>query len=82
MGAHILLPLAVNSKSEQRADSLSPLGFKPATFRMLAHLSDHSAKSHPHEECAIFITSVFTIIAQHYLPEGYFTGLVYLYSMK
>jgi hypothetical protein len=30
MGAHVLLPLAVNSKSEQ--NSLPPLGLKPATL--------------------------------------------------
>jgi hypothetical protein len=47
MSAHVLLPLAVNSKSEQKVDLLPPLTFKPATFGTLAHLSDHSAKSHP-----------------------------------
>jgi hypothetical protein len=48
MSAHVLhVPLAINSKSEQIVDSLPPLGFEPATFGMLAHLSDHSAKSHP-----------------------------------
>jgi hypothetical protein len=47
MSAHVLLPLAVNSKSEQRVDSLPPLRFEPAIIGMLAHLSDRSAKSHP-----------------------------------
>jgi hypothetical protein len=47
MSAHILPPLTVNSKSERKVNSLSPLGFEPVIFRMLAHLSDHSAKSHP-----------------------------------
>jgi hypothetical protein len=46
MSTHVLLPLAVNSKSEQKVNSLPPLGFEPVLFRMLAHLSDHSAKSH------------------------------------
>jgi hypothetical protein len=39
MGAHILLPLATNSKSEQKVDSLAPLGLEPATFGTQAHLS-------------------------------------------
>jgi hypothetical protein len=47
MSTNILLPLAVNSKSERKVDSLPPLGFEPATFSMLAHLSNRSAKSHP-----------------------------------
>jgi hypothetical protein len=32
---------------ERKGDSLPPLGFEPANFMMLAHLSDRSAKSHP-----------------------------------
>jgi hypothetical protein len=40
---HVRLPLAVNSKSEQKVNSLPPLGFKPVIFGMLAHLSNHSA---------------------------------------
>jgi hypothetical protein len=47
MSVHALLPLAVNSKSEWRVDSLPPLGFESAIFGMLAHLSDRSTKSHP-----------------------------------
>jgi hypothetical protein len=47
MGTHILLPLAVNNKSERKVNSLPSLGFEPATFGTLAHLFDHSAKSHP-----------------------------------
>jgi hypothetical protein len=46
MSAYILLlPLAVNSKSEGKVDSLPPLGLEPAsaTFGTLAHLSDCSA---------------------------------------
>jgi hypothetical protein len=42
-----LLPLAVNSKSQPKVDSLPPLGLDSATFGILAHLSDCSAKSHP-----------------------------------
>jgi hypothetical protein len=42
MGAHVLLPLVVNSysKSEQKVDSLPPLGFEPVTFGTQVHLSD------------------------------------------
>jgi hypothetical protein len=47
MGAHVQLPLAVNSKSEQKVDSLPLLGLKPATLDPQAHLSDRSANSHP-----------------------------------
>jgi hypothetical protein len=53
MGAHVLLPLAFNSKSEHKrrltgSVSSPQLGFEPATFGTLVHLPDHSAKSHPH----------------------------------
>jgi hypothetical protein len=51
MSAHVLPPLAVNSKSERKVNSLPPLGFEPVIFGMLAHLSDHSAKSHPQKVC-------------------------------
>jgi hypothetical protein len=44
MTAHVLPPLAVNSKSEQKVNLLPSLGFEPVNFEMLAHLSDHSAK--------------------------------------
>jgi hypothetical protein len=47
MSAHVLPPLAVNSKSERKISSLPLLGFEPVVSGMLAHLSDHSAKSHP-----------------------------------
>jgi hypothetical protein len=47
MSAHVLPSLAVNSKSEQKGNSLPPLRFEPVNFGMLAHLSDHSAKSYP-----------------------------------
>jgi hypothetical protein len=47
MSAHALPPLAVNSKSERKVNSLPLLGFELVIFGMLAHLSDHSAKSHP-----------------------------------
>jgi hypothetical protein len=50
MSSHVLLTLTVNNKSERKVDSLPPLGFKPETFGMLAHLSDHFTKSHPHWE--------------------------------
>jgi hypothetical protein len=45
--AQVLPPLAANSKSEGKVNSLPPLGFEPVIFGMLAHLSNHSAKSHP-----------------------------------
>jgi hypothetical protein len=41
MGAHILLPLAVNSKSEQKFESLLLLGLKPVAFGTPMHRSDH-----------------------------------------
>jgi hypothetical protein len=47
ISAHILPPLAVNSKSERKVNSLPPLGCEPVIFGMLAHLSNQSAKSHP-----------------------------------
>jgi hypothetical protein len=43
-GAYVLLPLAVNSKSERKVNSLPQLGLEPATFSMLQHLSDCSGK--------------------------------------
>jgi hypothetical protein len=51
VGAHVLLPLAVNSKSVRKVDSLPPLGFNPATFGMQAHISHRSAKSQPCHPC-------------------------------
>jgi hypothetical protein len=45
--AHVQPPLAVNSKSERKVNSLPPLGFQPVIFEMLMHLSNHSAKFHP-----------------------------------
>jgi hypothetical protein len=50
MSAHVLPPLAVNSKSERKVNSLPPLGFKLVIFGMLAHLSNHSTKPHPQNE--------------------------------
>jgi hypothetical protein len=46
MSAHVLLPLAVNSKSERKVDSLPPLGLEPVTLGTVAHLSNRSAQSH------------------------------------
>jgi hypothetical protein len=43
MSAHVLLSLAVNSKSERKVASLPTLGFEPATFGTQTHLSDRSA---------------------------------------
>jgi hypothetical protein len=48
MSAHVLPPLTVNCKSERKVNSLPPLGFELVIIRMLAHLSNHSTKSHPH----------------------------------
>jgi hypothetical protein len=47
MSAHVLPPLAVNKKLERKVNSLPLLGFELVIFGMLAHLSNHSAKSHP-----------------------------------
>jgi hypothetical protein len=47
MSAHELPPLAVNSKSKRKVNSLPPLGFELVIIGMLAHLSNHSTKSHP-----------------------------------
>jgi hypothetical protein len=47
MSAHVLPPLAINSKSERKVNSLPPLGFELVIIRMLAHLSNHSTKSQP-----------------------------------
>jgi hypothetical protein len=47
MSAHVLLPLAVNSKLERKVNSLPPLGFELVIIGMLAHLSKYSTKSHP-----------------------------------
>jgi hypothetical protein len=47
MGDRVLLPLAVNSKSEQKVDLLALLGLDPATFATPLHRSNHTAKSHP-----------------------------------
>jgi hypothetical protein len=46
--AHVQPPLAVNSKSERKVNSLPPLGFELVIIGMLAHLSNHSTKSHSH----------------------------------
>jgi hypothetical protein len=47
MSAQVLPPLVVNSKSKRKINSLPPLGFELVIIGMLAHLSNHSAKSHP-----------------------------------
>jgi hypothetical protein len=47
MSAHLLPPLAVNSKSERKVNSLPPLGFELVIIGMLTHLSNHSTKSPP-----------------------------------
>jgi hypothetical protein len=39
MSPHVLLPLAVNSKSERKVDSLPLLGFEPAIFGLQMHVS-------------------------------------------
>jgi hypothetical protein len=61
MGAHVLLPLAVNSQSEQIVDVLPPLGLEIATFGSQAHLSDCEAESHP----KIIILSSGTVFFFH-----------------
>jgi hypothetical protein len=43
----VLLPLAVNSKSAEKVDSLPLLGLNPAIFSTPVHRSDHTAKSYP-----------------------------------
>jgi hypothetical protein len=43
MGTHVLLPLAINSKSEQKVDSPPLLELDPATFDVSVHHSDHTA---------------------------------------
>jgi hypothetical protein len=62
MGAHVLLPLAVKSKSERKVDSLPLLGFEPVTFRMIAHFSDHSAKPHPLISCLSLEKETFSSV--------------------
>jgi hypothetical protein len=47
MGVQVLLPLAVNSKSERQAGTQLTLRLEPANFNTQAHLSDRSAKSNP-----------------------------------
>jgi hypothetical protein len=44
--AHVLPPLAVNSKSEQKVNSLPLLGFKLVIIGILALFSNYSTKSH------------------------------------
>jgi hypothetical protein len=47
MGAHVLLSLAINSKSERKSCLTDPpLRLEPASFDTPEHLSDRSAKSH------------------------------------
>jgi hypothetical protein len=47
IGAHVLLPLAIDNKSKQKVDSLPLLEGEPSTFCMQGHLADSSSKSHP-----------------------------------
>jgi hypothetical protein len=61
IGPHI--PLAVNSKSERKADLLPPLGLKPATFTTLAHLS---AKFHPQYNTGSVARLLWTAHLHHY----------------
>jgi hypothetical protein len=68
--AHVQPPLTVNSKSERKVNSLPPLGFKLVIIGMLAHLSNHSTKSHPYDkektlttECSHKAMSNFCMIA-------------------
>jgi hypothetical protein len=57
MSAQVLLPLRVNSKSEQNVNSLPQLGFEPVVFGMLAPLCDHLAKSHPiYSQCMVCVS--------------------------
>jgi hypothetical protein len=65
MGAHVLLPLAVNNKSEQKGDSLPLLGLEPATFSVQAHLSDPVTKSHPHNLVSYFTNNWLEISITH-----------------
>jgi hypothetical protein len=36
----------IKLQTQQKVNSLPPLGFEPVILGMLAHLSNHSAKSH------------------------------------
>jgi hypothetical protein len=75
MSAHVLPPLAVNSKSEQKVKSLPPLGFESAIFGMLAHLSNHSAKSYPLPRRAILAVSGRKCRFSSSLPTRVSSGL-------
>jgi hypothetical protein len=72
MSPHVLPPFAVNSKSEQKVNSLP---FEPVIFGMLAHLSDHSAKSHPK-----FHTHPVSLShpTKENTPHAFHTGLTHL----
>jgi hypothetical protein len=69
VNTHVLQPLAVNSKSEQKANSLSPLGFESVIFGMLAHLS---AKSHP--TCSTHHNSLKNV--RHHFPPFHRSSIV------
>jgi hypothetical protein len=62
MSAHVLAPVAVNSISERKVNSLPPLGFDPVIFGMLAHLFNHSAKPHPQIHFASYLVNIIMII--------------------
>jgi hypothetical protein len=59
MGTHVLPPLAVNSKPEQKTTLLLQ-GFDPATFGTPTHCYDHTAKSNPSQN-KLMLTSVFIV---------------------
>jgi hypothetical protein len=71
--AHVLPPLAVNSKSERKVNSLPPLGFELVIIGMLAHLSNHSTKSHPQCSHHIFLTLKFRDSSFTFAPRSLFT---------
>jgi hypothetical protein len=70
MSAHVLLLLAVNSKSEQKVNSLPTLrfelGFEPVIFGMLTHFSDHLAKSQPQSTKDILFQCMYET---HFSPQ-------------
>jgi hypothetical protein len=47
---------------------MAPLGFQPVIFEMLAHLSDHSAKTHPHVLTIAATLQHFRQISQKLVP--------------
>jgi hypothetical protein len=47
MSAHVCYLSQSTTNQNGKLISLPPLGFEPVIFVILAHLCDHSAKSHP-----------------------------------